>query len=177
MKFDAFVQKLKIDKKMIVVICIGIMGALMLMLLGSYSDTDDINKTGNVEETTKSVVSSIDEIEKKLESKLTEIISEIEGVGEVSVIVTVASSDSYIFAENIKSDNDTDSFSSDREIIIYKGKDGDDGLKIGIRSPDVLGVAVVCQGAASSVVKSEITCLVTSLFGIGSDRVYVGNMT
>ena len=176
MKMEEFVGKLKNDKKMIVVVCIGIIGVLILMFLGNDSTSDNENDVGG-EETTTSNVSSIDDIENKLETKLTEIISEIEGVGEVRVVVTVASSDSYIFAENIKSDNDTDSFSSDREIIIYKGKDGDDGLKIGIRSPDVLGVAVVCQGATSSVVKSEITGLVTSLFGIGSDRVYVGNMS
>ena len=173
---EEFVGKLKNDKKMIVVVCIGIIGVLILMFLGNDSTSDNENEVGG-EETTISNVSSIDDIENKLETKLTEIISEIEGVGEVSVVVTVASSDSYIFAENVKSDNDSDSFSSDREIIIYQGKDGDDGLKIGIRSPDVLGVAVVCQGAASSVVKSEITGLVTSLFGIGSDRVYVGNMS
>lgn len=176
MKMEEFVGKLKNDKKMIVVVCIGIIGVLILMFLGNDSTSDNENEVGG-EETTISNVSSIDDIENKLETKLTEIISEIEGVGEVSVVVTVASSDSYIFAENVKSDNDSDSFSSDREIIIYQGKDGDDGLKIGIRSPDVLGVAVVCQGAASSVVKSEITGLVTSLFGIGSDRVYVGNMS
>lgn len=162
---------------MIAVICIGIIGVLMLMSLGSDSNSDNKNETGSVAESTTSSVSSIEDVENKLETKLAEIISKIDGVGDVRVVVTIASSDSYIFAENVKSDNDSDSFSSDREIIIYQGKDGDDGLKIGIRSPDVLGVAVVCQGAASSVVKSEITGLVTSLFGIGSDRVYVGNMT
>ncbi len=177
MKIEDFVQKLKIDKKMIAVISIGIIGVLMLMLLGSDSTSDNENESGDIAETTTFNFSSIEDIENKLETKLTKIISKIDGVGEVSVVVTVASSDSYIFAENVKSDNDTNSFSSDREIIIYQGKDGDDGLKIGIRSPDILGVAVVCQGAASSVVKSEITDLITGLFGIGSDRVYVGNMT
>ena len=66
--------------------------------------------------------------------------------------------------------------SEDSEIVIYESQNGvDEGLVISIKSPDVIGVAIVCEGGESSVVKAEITKLVTSLFGIGADRVYVGN--
>ena len=81
-----------------------------------------------------------------------------------------------MYAENIKKENDSNSVSEDSEIVVYESQNGADaGLVVSIRSPDIIGVAIICEGGESSVVKAEITKLVTSLFGIGSDRVYVGN--
>ncbi len=176
MKIDKLFEKIKSDKKLIIIIIVGIFGTVLLMFSGqekiSDSETKNVANTENNEK-----LATIDEVEQKLESKLEQLISSMSGVGEVNVVVTVASSDEYIFAENIRQETDSDSSSTDRTVIISENKEGDGVVEKSIKNPDVLGVAVVCQGADSLIVKSEIVNLVTSLFGIGIDRVYVGNMT
>ena len=176
MNADKIFEKIKNDKKILIIIAIGIIGTVMLMFSGQdenvSDDTENRDAAVDIEK-----LATIDDIEQKLESKLEKLISSMSGVGNVSVIVTIASSDEYIFAENIKTETDSDSSSTDRNIIISGNKDGDGVVEKGVKTPDVLGVAVVCQGADNLIVKSEITNLVTSLFGIGIDRVYVGNMT
>ena len=80
-----------------------------------------------------------------------------------------------MFLENKKMETDDGSSSEDKEIVLYESSGGSDsGLVVSIRSPDISGVVILCEGGGSSVVRAEITKLVTSLFGIGSDRVYVG---
>lgn len=176
MIFEKLSVKIKEDKKILFVLAIGLLGTAILIFSGNGSESDDII-TENAEQEIQNSTSaySVTEVEALLEEKLEAIVSQIQGVGSVSAAVSVGSSGEYIYAENIKSEEDSDSSSSDSEIVIYEsGEGGDTGLVISVRSPDIIGVAIVCQGGGSSVVKAEITKLVTSLFGIGSDRVYVG---
>ncbi len=176
MKIEKLFEKIKSDKKIIIIILVGIFGTVLLMFSGQEKNSE--TETANIEnKESNEKLSTIDEVEEKLETKLQQLISSMNGVGEVKVVVTVASSDEYIFAENIRQENDSDSSSTDRTVIISENKEGDGVVEKSIKNPDVLGVAVVCQGADSLIVKSEIVNLVTSLFGIGIDRVYVGNMT
>ena len=167
------IDKIRQDKKLTIVLLIGVVGVVMLIFVRSDSETKTSPEKSEM--TTAATYSTYD-IEKIFENKLTEIISQINGAGKTSVVVSVASSGEYVYAKNIKTENDNDSMSEDSEIVIYESQNGaDEGLVISIKSPDVIGVAIVCEGGESSVVKAEITKLVTSLFGIGADRVYVGN--
>ena len=167
------IDKIRQDKKLTIVLLIGVVGVIMLIFVRSDSETKTSPEKSEM--TTAANYSTYD-IEKIFENKLTEIISQINGAGKTSVVVSVASSGEYVYAKNIKTENDNDSMSEDSEIVIYESQNGaDEGLVISIKSPDVIGVAIVCEGGESSVVKAEITKLVTSLFGIGADRVYVGN--
>lgn len=176
MKIDNLAEKIRKDNKLVIIIIVGILGIILLMFSGQdkkeESETDIQEKTESTEK-----LAGINEVEEKLETKLEQMISSMSGVGAVRVIVTVASSDEYIFAENLKTETDGDSVLTDRNVIISENKEGGGPVEKSIKNPDVLGVAVVCQGADSLIVKSEIVSLITSLFGIGADRVYVGNMT
>lgn len=167
-------DRIRQDKKLLIVVIIGLVGAVMLIFVGSDTEKetfDDVSET-----TTKTSISSTSDIEKVLEEKLISIISQVKGAGKASAVVTVGSSGEYVYAENVKKESDSNSMSQDSEIVIYESQNGvDSGLVISIKGPDIIGVAIVCEGGESSVVKAEITKLVTSLFGIGSDRVYVGS--
>ena len=167
------IEKIKNDKKLLIIILVGLAGAVMLVFseTASTASDDEIKET-----TTVSAICTITDIETMLEEKLVAIITQIKGAGKTSAVVTVNSSGEYVYAQNTKKESDDNSSSHDSEIVIYESQNGvDSGLVLCIRSPDILGVAVVCEGGESSVVKAEITKLITSLFGIGSDRVYVGS--
>lgn len=166
-------EKQKNDKKSAFIILAGILG-FFLLVLSNFFTSDSINTTEDNVNSNTTAVMTIEQIESNLEERLCETISQISGVGKVSVMVSISSAGEYIYAKNNKSQNDSDSSSMENEIVIYDSGDGDSGLVVSIKSPDVLGVVVVCEGGGSAVIKAEITQLVTSLFGIGSDRVYVG---
>ncbi len=170
---NEIIELIKKDKKLIVIVAVGLAGVFLLICLSD----DGVNE--NSQQITESistyVCSSSAEIESMLEKKLETIISQVKGAGKITATVTVESSGEYLYAENIKEDYDSDSQSKDCEVVIYENQNGaDSGLIIGVKNPEIIGVAVVCEGGDSSVVRSEITNLITSLFGIGADRVYVG---
>lgn len=174
MNIGDFYSSIKKDKKTLLIIIIGVVGIIFLVI-SNYSATANIDSNEDNISAMSTQTFTADEIEQRLEEKLINMISSVKGAGNVQVMVTVASAGEYVYAENKQYDSDTDSSSSDTEIVIFEQNDTETGLVISIKSPDVLGVAVLCEGGGSSVVRSEITDLVTSLFGIGSDRVYVGS--
>lgn len=170
------IEKIRQDKKLLLVMLIGISGAIMLIFVGLGSEKQSV--PDEKEQTTNVAIISTSEIENMLEEKLISIISLVKGAGKAKAVVTVGSAGEYVYAENIKKESDSNSVSEDSEIVIYESDNGvDSGLVVSIKGPDIIGVAIVCEGGESAVVKSEITKLVTSLFGIGSDRVYVGSKT
>ena len=174
MKMQEIIEKLRNDKKLIIFIFIGLLGAVMLIFTDNGTGNDTLND--DIETTSVNVISSAADVEEILETKLISIISQVKGAGKTSAVVTVSSAGEYVYAENIKKESDGNSTSHDSEIVIYESQKGvDSGLILSIKGPDIIGVAIVCEGGESSVVKAEITKLVTSLFGIGSDRVYVGS--
>ena len=173
MNFKEITEKIKNDKKLLFVIIAGISG-IFLLIISNFSSSDNIDSNKVISENKKSEELNISDLEEKIEEKLCGIISSVNGAGKAEVAVSISSTGEYVFAENKKSGTDSDSSSLDTEVVIYDNSDSENGLVISIKSPDVLGVAVICEGGGSSVVRAEITQLITCLFGIGSDRVYVG---
>ena len=173
-KINEVFTNLKNDKKALIIFFAGIFGIFLLLISNfSYNDSIDTNNDKTIIESADASLTT-EQIEEKLEARLSTIISQISGAGNSTVMVSIASAGEYVYAKNDSSKNDTDSSATENEIVIYDSGDGDSGLVISIKSPDVLGVAIICEGGGSAIIKSEITNLVTSLFGIGSDRVYVG---
>lgn len=168
------IELIKKDKKLFAIVAAGIAGVLVLIFLSIDDGSKEISQ--QVTENVSSYVSnSSAETESMLEKKLESIISQVKGAGEITATVAVKSSGEYLYAENIKEDYDGDSQSKNSEVVIHKNQNGaDTGLIIGVKNPEIIGVAVVCEGGDSSVIRAEITNLITSLFGIGADRVYVG---
>lgn len=159
-------NKIKDNKKLLPVaalICV----IMIILVISVNPEAESIN------ETTKSA-SDVD-MQSEIQQKLENIISKIDGVGNVSVMITYNSSGENIYAQNSKSENNGDKKSVNSEIVLYESPDGnDEGLIVSVKNPDISGVAVVCDGGNSMKIKAEITELVTRLFGIGADRVYVG---
>ena len=166
-------EKIKSDKKLLFAFIAGITG-IFLLILSNFSSSDNIDSNKVASDNKEITEWNISDVEARIEEKICSIVSSVNGAGKAEVAVNISSTGEYVFAENKKSDTDTDSESCDSEIVIYENNDSESGLVISIRSPEVLGVAIICEGGGSAVVRSEITKLITCLFGIGADRVYVG---
>lgn len=175
MKLKALSDKIKQDKKILIPALLGALGLVMLLISSSFSAESSEKKEIDEQTPVSGVTVSVSDVEQALENKLEAMIGGVKGAGSAKVMVTLLSSGEYVYAENTKDEKSDNKQSLDSEIVIYEASDGSDsGLVISVKSPEILGVAVICDGGGSAVVRSEIKSMVTSLFGITSDRVYVG---
>ena len=91
-------------------------------------------------------------------SEITALCREVRGVGEVTVLLTLESGESYTYAEN----------SSGGYITA-----GGSGLLLESRPPRVAGVAVVCDGGGDPAVREELCALLSAALGIGTHKVKI----
>lgn len=121
----------------------------------------------------KEVVADTPSYEEKLETRLEEIISSVDGVGKCKVMITLEKDDRKIFAKDSYNKENENKY----EYVIVKNGDGDnDGLVESTVMPEIRGVAVVCDGGDSAVVRTEVVSLVSSVFSVSSARISVSKM-
>jgi len=120
-------------------------GALALITLFFLTDIFS-SKPQNVE----SNVDTVAEHEQQLEEKLQKAIRAIDGVGELTIVVTLDS-----LSETVYSERGT-------------------GVKTVI-TPKVRGVAIICEGGGDIVVKQKIVELTSRVLGINTTRISVTN--
>ncbi len=117
----------------------------------------------------KEVYSSIDT--EAQEERLSDILSDIEGVGEVKVMITYCGGMERSLAYDVKSDNDGKSQQEDKKTVMSGGSP----VVIQEIYPRVKGVIVVAQGAGDIGVKRAITEAVSAAMGVGVSNVKVYN--
>lgn len=162
-----FSEKLKADKKSMLIIAIGILG-MVLIFASELTDTDKTDVTVNE----KALI--YDETVRKEE--LEKIISEISGVGRAKVMITYECTRESIFAcDTIENTQEKDKKISSEHIIVDSGNT-EEGLLIKEVLPKVMGVAVVCEGGDNPTVKNEITMLIKAIFDISSNNISISEM-
>ncbi len=160
MKNDFF-SKLKEIKGIWLLIVLLALGVIFIAV-GAF-----IQKNGERSEPETSETFSRIEYEKEIEERISKIVSEIGGISEVSVMVTLESTVNYSYAENDKG-------SSSEYVTIRDGDGNESGVLISENTPAIRGVAVVCTGGEIPEKKLEIIKLVSALLKLPENRVYVG---
>lgn len=145
-------------------VCMGLAG-LLLLAVSSWLPADSSTQSAAPAAKTGSTA---DYYAAELETRLTALISRVEGAGKTAVMVTLESGSESIYA------TDTDSDGSSTHVLLGSG--GADGLVETVETPRVLGVAVVCEGGGSAAVQSRVTALVQALTGIGTNHITVAKM-
>ena len=116
-----------------------------------------------------------------LENKITSVVSKMEGAGDVSVMLTLASSLELVYAESTNEKNNssvsgsstTSSTNSTSETIIIKNNGDSSPLVIKEILPQIRGVVIVCEGAKDIKLKMKIVQAVKALLNIPSDNIQV----
>ena len=162
---------------------IGALGAVVLLLGGLFTD----GKDAETEKISSSIsgVSAAEEYEQALEVRLEQLLSHVEGVGEVSVMVTLESTERVVYAQTVQKSSDmtqtqqnggSERSSYTAEYVLIENDGGDEqALTETTLQPTIKGVAVVCTGAQELYVVSRITELVSTVLGIPSNRICVTN--
>lgn len=176
---------IKADKGKKFLIIAGIAALLLIFI----SDFLPKGQTTNIPAST--TLSSSEYIA-SLEKKLTDVITNISGVGQSTVMVTLESGTEYVYAneERKNTDKTTEGYSDDQgtrtqerddteqKIIVVDGVNG--GKQALVRTeiePKIKGVVIVCEGGDQALVQQRVINAVTTVLNISSRRVCVTRLS
>ncbi len=152
----------------------GALGVCLLLLMKPVSAAKE---TVPEQETDSSASMTAVEYEKALEQRLEQLISSLEGAGEVTVMVTVESSAQTVYAreqsQSAQSEQNRRSSSNSSQYVVIQQNGQQAALEEGSLQPEVQGVAVICEGAEDMTLVYNITQMVSTVLGITTNRVYV----
>lgn len=112
-----------------------------------------------------------------IKEELEEVLSQINGAGRVSVMVTAYGSEEYEYLQDENISTNTNSYESDvKTVLASKQGGGEDPIIIRENYPLYKGALIVCDGGADPLVKLEITTAVSSLLGISSNNISITKM-
>lgn len=182
------IRNLKKDQ-LLILLLLGILLVVIAIPAGREDEVagSGVLESGSGEETVEGTAGSQAEYVKYMEEKLADTLSQIEGAGEVTVMITLESSAERIVEKDetyegetvTESDSqggsrDTDQ-SSREETTVYAQGDGQDGMPYISKelSPKIGGVVVIAPGGDKAQVKQNITEAVEALFGVESHKIRI----
>jgi len=132
---------------------------------------------------------SSDDYARQLETRLRELLSKIDGVGQVQVMITIRSSEELVVEKDepvsrsntIENDSEGGTRnvyeSESNETTVYRSNGSDsEPYVVKTLTPRVEGVVVVAEGAGTGTISKNITEAVQALFGIEAHKVKVVKM-
>lgn len=113
-----------------------------------------------------------------LEKRLSELLSEVEGAGQVEVMIFADSSSEKVPAYNNQSDSRSDEGTGNKSTERSESNElalsgGDNPVILKTIIPQIQGVVVVAQGADDILVKKELNDAVCTLLGVPEHRVQI----
>ncbi len=118
----------------------------------------------------------------ELEDSLSETLSQIDGVGRVSVMLTVKSGYRSVYAydsqtsENSRTGSDGTEISSEKQQSMVFSGGSAQPITVRTDGPQYQGAVVVCDGAGSAEIRLALTEAVRALTGIPSDCISIFKM-
>lgn len=108
-----------------------------------------------------------------LEEKLSQVLSQVEGAGKVTVALTVRSGTERVpLTDRSTSSRERESQVEEKTVVINTGS-GQEAVVRLERAPVFQGAVVVCPGGDQAEVRLLLTQAVSSLTGLGSDKITV----
>ncbi len=181
-------EKKKVIENAVIVIIIGI----IIIIAGSSfwgegdkKDTKIKIDENNATEVASKAVSSKEDL--NVEKKIEEILSQIEGAGQVKVMITYASGKELVHAYDVKnnenSTDEKDSGGGTRKIIekeysssiVYEEDENKTKQAIVVKEifPEVKGVVIVADGASDPVIRESLFKAVQALLDVPAHKIQV----
>lgn len=172
---DIFAKKTGLSGKVLIIVIIGILGLLMIAL-SEFFPSGKVEKGKDVANTMDNTSYS-EGFKQRTEKELREIIGKIDGVGEVSLMITLDGTTEYVYAEDVDTEtdeeNDSKSNKYKNEVIIVDSDGGEKALIKKIVEPKVKGVVIVCSGGGKTEIKERVTKAVSSALNISTNNICV----
>lgn len=109
-----------------------------------------------------------------MEQKLARTLTQINGVGEVSVMLTLRSSALQVLAQDGKTtEKEGDSEANITTVVVSKGSGYQETVALQQLSPQYQGALVVCSGGDDPNLRLRLTEAVSALTGLGADKISI----
>lgn len=172
------------DLKLKLVVILGLCGMLLILIsqyIGNKSPPSNNAGMPDAQFTAATYAA-------ELEDRLTQVISAMDGVGKVTVMITLEDAGETVYAKEEKRNVDKQQEQGaaeavgkvyqkenvEQKYIIVDGKNGQREALVKTRlEPRIQGVVVVCEGAGNLKVEQSITNVVTTALNIPTTRVCV----
>ena len=159
---DKLLQFVKKYKYVALVLVIGIV--LMLIPSGKESLPETV------------ITPQVDSI-LSVEERLSQILRQVKGAGEVRVLLTEASGEEVIYQTNVDtSGSETASSTRQDTVTVTDSQRNEQGLIRQQNPPKYMGAIVVCQGGDQPTVRLAIIEAISKVTGLGADKISVLKM-
>lgn len=148
------------QRNRVLLLAIGV-GALLLLLPSEGGE-----QTRRVEETGQSASFDLE----GFEQRLSQVLSQVAGAGEVQVLLTLNGSGRTILAQDLERDGERSSVS---HVTVGQGSGNQEPVALQTMAPEFRGALVVCPGGEDPRVCLALIQAVSALTGLGADRITV----
>nr|WP_317356527.1 hypothetical protein [uncultured Tyzzerella sp.] len=180
------IRKLFEDKKNFYNIIVAIfLGILLIAFSGNFFNSNK-NEPNNIDYKGQSINANNNTYETQLESRLKMILSQVEGVGDVDVMITLENGKEIVtkddsLRENSKTNEealngDKREIFSDKEQYSTVKINGDEPLVLKEINPKISGVLIVAQGGGNVEIKNMLIKATNSLLGVELHKIEVLEM-
>lgn len=161
-KLRAVLQKLGAYKYTALILILGV--GLMLLPTGKKSQSQ------------QQPMAAAAESQQDLEQRLEQLLRQVEGAGEVQVLLTLQEGTSYEYQTDTRTAEDENGRELQQETVLLSGGGTQTPVTVRTVYPRYRGAVVLCQGADRAAVRLDMIRAVSSLTGLGSDKIHVIKM-
>lgn len=179
-------EKLPKKNQLLLVLLAGILLLVIVFPVSDPSGSAD-RQSEDIQETTTAGSRDNGDYEKYLEEKTARVLEDVEGVGEVTVMITLKSDGQKIIEKDQSSSSQAteeedssggtrsvEDQSSDKTSIYEQAADGSSVPYVSKElAPEVEGVVVIADGGDNAVVAQNITEAVQALFGVEAHKIKI----
>lgn len=146
------------------VLLVIIVGVALLLLPSGGRDSPDNREPPAQEEGTAFDLEAF-------EKKLAQVLSQVEGAGDVRVVLTLDGGSRQMLARN--QERDRDGGGSSTVATVGRGSGNQEVVPLQVMAPRFRGALVVCPGGGNAQVRLRLVEAVSALTGLGADRISI----
>lgn len=177
-KLEEFTKDGKNKKYLFIAIGVAVVGILITFMPLPGSSNKPVTTVQAVKQTTADTG-----YEQQIEKRLVSILQKMEGVGQVSVMVTTYSNEEKVLASDVTESSQQSeekdqaggtrnsvSTNSNHQVVLQSGNTP---YVVKENKPEIKGVLILAEGANDSTIRSEITEAVANLLDVPVHKVSV----
>ena len=149
--------------------------ALLVVLVGVLLLVLPLQRSGKMSERVPSTEREASGFDlEKMERKLSAALSQVEGAGEVTVVLTVQNSSRQVLAQDGKTTQKEGASERTAEtVVVSRGSGTQEPVLVEQIYPDFQGALVVCTGGEEAAVRLKLVEAVSALTGLGADKISI----
>lgn len=202
-KMDFQIKKLLRKENMAVCVLIGILLLVVAIPIGNPHENNEANveethflgevngdDEGILKQNGSNPANMQNSYIEDMEAKVEKILSDMEGVGQAKVMITLKASREYMVEKDTPTNRSTvmeedsgggkrttnENEMDEKTIYTVDGNGNEVPYVVKIKEPEIEGITVVATGGADPVVKSEITAVLQALFPLDAHKIIVVKM-